>query len=353
MAEINYLQLTLDLVPWIVAYVLITLSLNLEYGYTGIPNFGKVLAVAAGAFFAGSLSGLMLYYILGLNTKYDFYDNHIAVMDEINRALRNDAWLSIGSLIAMLIIATLAGALFGFIGSYPAIRLREDYLGMTLLAMGEILVIFGYTYERFVGGTLGIFIPSFLGFIPLDSRPYVRLAIYIGIGLAIYFIVRKFVNSPLGRVLRAIRDNESLASSLGKDIVSYRKKVMVYAGAIAGLAGGLLILQAGAVIASSYTRYLYTFLPWIMIIVGGTANNLGATLGAIVFVVSNRLIDTYKAELQGFLPFSVVWLTPIILSIILILMLMFRPQGLIPEKETKTLSEKEILEILNKYSKKK
>jgi len=98
---------------------------------------------------------------------------------------------------------------------------------MTLLAMGETLVIFGYTYERFVGATLGIFVPSFLGFIPLENRPYIRLAIYITIELAIYLIVRKFINSPLGRVLRSIRDNESLASSLGKDIVSYRKKLMI------------------------------------------------------------------------------------------------------------------------------
>lgn len=128
MAEINYLQLTLDLVPWIVVYVLITLSLNLEYGYTGIPNFGKVLAVAAGAFFAGSLSGIIPYYFLGLNSKYDFYENHIEVMSEINKVLRQDSWLSIEMLIIMLTIATLAGASFGFIGSYPAIRLKEDYL---------------------------------------------------------------------------------------------------------------------------------------------------------------------------------------------------------------------------------
>ena len=72
---------------------------------------------------------------------------------------------------------------------------------MTLLAMGETLVIFGYTYERFVGATLGIFVPSFLGFIPLENRPYIRLAIYITMELAIYLIVRKFINSPLGRVL--------------------------------------------------------------------------------------------------------------------------------------------------------
>jgi len=344
-----------DILPWLSIYFIISISLNIEYGYLGLPNFGKVLTVAGGAFVAGSFPGLLLYYILKVyETGLDYYDNNSRVIyTYINPALKSDPILSIGVLFLTLFIAVLIGIALGFISSYPALRLREDYLGMTLLAMGEIITAIGINYKYPVGGTIGVSVPNFFIWIDDSSlRQWARIGLLSAFAVVIYIIVHKFVNSPLGRVLRAIRDNEILAQTFGKDIVKYRRNVLMFAGAISSLAGALLTIYFSSIVPTAYTRYSYTFIPWVMVIVGGLANNLGCFLGVSTFIVTLRLTDIYKRNIEAYLPFDVVWFTPLVLSIILTLMLIFRPEGLIKEKPIKTLTEKEISYILSKLNKK-
>lgn len=343
-----------DIIPWIAAYAIIAISLNLEYGYLGIPNFGKLLSVSGGGFVAGFLPGLIMYYSYNLTSMGYYYGNsHASIVFYINSILVRSPLLSVGLLILTLVVAIALGAFLGLVSSYPALRLREDYLGMTLLALGDILVVLGYNLDFPVGGSLGVFIPSLFGFftgtynIDVTYVNYIVDLFFIALAVGVYFFVRRMVNSPLGRVLRAIRDNDVLAQTFGKDIVAYRRNVMMIAGALAAIGGLILALNSQAVIATKYDRLNDTFYPWVMVIVGGAANNLGSVVGAAMFITFLRIIDIYKYTLQPFVPFDPVWLSPILLSIALGLALFFRPEGIIKEKPTKTLSEAEVIQLIN------
>jgi len=355
MAAIDLLVLFItDLIPWIAAYLIIALSLNLEYGYLGIPNFGKLLAVSGGGFVAGFLPGLIIYYLYNLSSIGYYYGNqHALIILNINEIIGSSPLLSIGLLLLTIIVAILFGAFLSFVSSYPALRLKEDYLAMTLLALGDMLVVIGYNLDFPVGGSLGVFVPSLFGFftnsfhISVIYVNYIRIAFFLVLAILVYYFVRKLVNSPLGRVLRAIRDNETLAQTLGKDIVLYRRNVMMVAGALAALGGLILALNSQAVIAIKYNRVDDTFYPWTMVVVGGAANNFGVAIGVIMFVTLLRIIDIYKYLFQPYIPFDAVWLNPILFSIALALALFYRPGGIIKEKPTKTLSEMEIIQIIN------
>jgi branched-chain amino acid transport system permease protein len=343
----------LDLIPWISAYIVITLSLNLEYGFLGIPNFGKVLAVTGGAFVIGSLPGQLIVSIFGLAPGLDYFDNHAQVMPQVNEILTQNPFLAIGLLILTLGIAALVGGALGFISSYPALRLREDYLGMTLLAMGEILIVMGNNFKPIVGGTLGVFVPSFFAWLPVSLRTLATTAFIAILALVSIYFIRRLTRSPLGRALRATRDDEVLAASLGKDVVSYRRNILIIAGAIAALGGVMLALNSGAVNARNFNRVSHTFNPWVMVIVGGAANNLGAAIGASTFMILVRVIDVFKQDLQPLIPFNafdVVWLNPILLSISLIFVLIYRPGGIVPERPTATLSFNQVQTVLQKKS---
>lgn len=342
-----------DLIPWIVAYIILSLSLNLEYGYLGLPNFGKLLSVSGGAFIAGFLPGLIAYYLLNLSSIGDFYDKNALVIFTINSILATNPALSIALLVITLIAAMAFGAFLGLISSYPALRLREDYLAMTLLAFGEVLVVIGYNSKYPVGGSLGVIVPSMLQWLSmfgLDSAEIqtIKALFFLALAFLVYLAIQRLLNSPLGRTLKAIRDNETLARSLGKDIVDYRMKVMVIAGALAGLAGAIVALNSEAVISNAYRRVTFTFYPWVMVVVGGAGNNLGVMVGAAIFMSIIKIVDQFKYEAEGFLPFDPVWLTYLALSLSLAAILLIRPRGIIEEKPTKTLTEEELRELLNK-----
>jgi len=332
----------IDLSPWIAAYLVISLSLNLEYGFTGIPNFGKVLCVSGGAFLVGALPGQLVVAIYGLADGLDYFDNHAQIMPRVNEVLARDPLLAMGLLALTLVFAMGVGAGLGFLSSLPAIRLKEEYLAMTLLAMGEILILIGDNYKHLIGGTLGVFVPSFLGWIPGVTRSYILVAILVSIAVVVFVYVELLTRSPFGRLVKSIRDDELLAQSLGRDVVSVKRKVIILAGALAGLAGAMLALTSGAVNARNYSRANHTFIPWVMVLVGGAANNWGVALGVILFMASARLIDVFKRELEMYLPFDVVWLTPLLLSATLLLVMFFRPGGIIRERHFQTLSPSDV-----------
>ncbi|MEM0481764.1 MAG: branched-chain amino acid ABC transporter permease [Nitrososphaerota archaeon] len=335
-------RFVLDLAPWIAAYLVISLSLNLEYGFGGIPNFGKVLCVSGGAFLVGALPGQLIAALYNLGEGLDYFDNHAQIMPRINDALARDPILSIGLLVFTLVASMLAGAGLGLISSIPSVRLREEYLAMTLLAMGEILILIGDNYKNLIGGTLGVFVPSFFGWIPVPTRSYVLTVLLVGLAVMVFIFVELLTKSPYGRLLKSIRDDEVLAQALGRDVVSVKRKTIILAGALAGLAGAMLALTTGAVNATNYSRANHTFIPWVMVLVGGAANNWGTALGVMVFMLSSRLIDVFKRELQLYLPFDVVWLTPLLLSTTLLIVMFFRPSGIIPEARTQTLKPREL-----------
>jgi len=355
-------------------YLVVNVTLNMEYGMTGIPNFGKVLAVAGGAFVVGALPGRLLAEQFSLTKgaaavasnpilskcletlaqikpsileRIDYIDDNAVIGDCLRRIMQIDPLLSIGVLVLTVAVAALVGGGLGFIASYPAIRLREDYLAMTLLAMGEFIWSIGYYDPTLVGGTVGVFAPDPYGWLG-DARFYASTGAMLLVGAIFFFYMLQVSRSPMGRVMKAVRDQEMAAEVLGKDIVRTKQKILIVSSAMAAVAGALWAFNSQSVIASTYDRATWTFWPWVMVIIGGAGNNKGVLLGTAIFVTSRRLIDTYRFVLEPFVPFSIIWLDRLLLGIILIAILILRPEGILPEKPVLALGKKKVKEILSR-----
>jgi branched-chain amino acid transport system permease protein len=175
---------------------------------------------------------------------------------------------------------------------------------------------------------------------------YVAVLVFVvGVCLLVLFYLERLVRTPLGRMLRAIRDNEHVAEALGKDVSRTRMKIIIIASMVGAIAGALDAFKAGGVISTMYHRETWTFWPWLIVILGGAANNMGIVVGTFAFTLLRRSIDYFKGYLDPFIPFSVVWLEPLLLGTMLILIQLYRPEGILPEKPTSTLSKKKLEEI--------
>jgi branched-chain amino acid transport system permease protein len=268
--------------------------------------------------------------------------------------LSGDILLSVVLLIILLFVAGGFGAFFGYVMSYPAIRLREDYLGMLLLASGEFLRIFLTAYFPIIGGDGGIFIPD-----PLAStnaaglKSISVLTLVAGFAILVYVYIQRTAKSPLGRTLKAIRENEDAAAALGKDNVALRRTVLMVASAISGVAGALWVVWHGHVGSLDFVRSDFTFLPWVMVILGGAGNNRGVVLGAFSLVAFDQVITQYSSLAIGggtssFFSISIIRLEPIVFGILLIAVLLLRPEGILREKPTPTLSRSELAGIASR-----
>lgn len=331
-----------DLIINLAIYLIIALSLNLEYGYTGIPNFGKVLAVAGGAFAVGFFPGRMAASLFGIGSGLDYIKyNRGTIVPQVNLLFEGNPAIALALFFITLAIAGAVGAILGLVACYSAIRLREDYLAIILLAMGEAIGVIGLNFPPIIGGTLGVAVPDPFRWAG-ELRYVVSLLFILGICLLVLFYLERLIRTPLGRMLRAIRDNENVAESLGKDVTRIRMRAIMVSSIIAAVGGALYAFNTGNVIAPTYNRVAWTFLPWVMVVLGGAANNMGIIVGAFGFVTLKRFIDFYKEQLGPFIPFDVIWLYYLLLGVGIILIQMYRPGGLIPEKPTHTLSSKKI-----------
>jgi branched-chain amino acid transport system permease protein len=345
--ELFILALLATLAP----YILVTLSLNLEYGFGGVPNFGKTLAVAGGAFVAGYLPGRLLASLYGVGKGLDYILDNTQIIPQVNAILSKNIAMSIGIFLLTMGAVILFGALLGLVVAYPVARLRSDYLGMTFLAAGQVMLVIGNTYMPLVGGPFGVRIPD--PFAWVASYPIAGLtggqtenifvvAVMMLIALIAFIYVQKLTSSPLGRLLRAIRDDENSALALGKDVQRKRIMVIIFASALAAIAGAMYGFYTTDVLSASFSRTDWTFWPWIMVILGGAANNAGVVVGTFIFVVIRQAI-TYYQNLFTFLPFNVVWLDTLILGSVLIIVLLYRPDGILKEKPIKTIKSADLL----------
>ncbi len=319
-----------DLVAIFSIYLIINSSLNLEFGFAGIPNFGKVLSVAAGAFVM-ALVPINLYKIF-LQIKLDTISDNLALIEQINLHISQHP--EIGFLIfgITLVVAMIVGAVLGLVSSYPAIRLRGDYLAITLLAFGEIIRVVGINYAELAGGTLGVSVPDILSFVPDQIRFVVASFALLAFALVVFLLVCKITNSPMGRLLRAIRDDETAIVALGRNTTNIKIKTLMIGGMIGAIGGLLYASYVEGVVAFGYTRLNWTFLPFVMVIVGGMANNKGVLLGTIIFVLIRKLTIYYNDFFSGYLPFDIIWLDYLLLGGIMLIVLLFKPRGVLPEK---------------------
>ena len=224
--------------------------------------------------------------------------------------------------------------MLGYLTTYPAIWLREDYLAITLIAASELVRVVGRVYEPIICGAHGMAVPDlfvWLSNYELRGPGYLAL---MGISLlSVYVLVERISESPLGRVLRAIRENELAAAALGKDVPYYSMLALVIGSMIAACAG---------VLYSFYTMYIsdaafqpiVTFMVLMMVVMGGAGNNLGILAGSFVYIISERLILQFKDLLP--LTTSSSYIAYIAFGMLLMYILLKKPEGLLPERPAKT-----------------
>ena len=328
------IQWIMDLIMFFLLYLIVTMNLNFMYGYTGIPHFGISLSVAGGGYVVGALSGRMLRWWYNVYPELDFMYENGKITDQINLYLAHDPVTGIGLFIFILAISLVLNACLGYIVSRPAIRLTGSYLIIVLIGMAEAVRVIGMNYYPLVGGTFWVHVPDAFAWMGTFRR-YGYLLIACLFTLIVFLLLQSLSTSPLARVVRAVRENSVSAECVGKDVVGIRTRIVVLCSALTSIAGVLYGFYIHAVLSTSYTRATWTFYPWLMFMVGGVGNNMGATVGTFIFITLRRLIIFYKHSIEAYVPFQVQWLDQIMIGIMLLLIIIFRPQGLIPERPTK------------------
>ena len=320
-----------NILIWFGLYLIVALSLNIEYGYGGIPNFGRALAVLMGGIAVGGI--LNRLFVISLGIVGDFLSASNIAISTINDIIAHNLMIGIGLLLLSLFIAGALGFIVGAIFILPSAKLSSDYLAIALLAISEVILLISYYNPEIIGGYYGIGVVNVLAFIPGQHRIFVFAIIILIVAFIIYLIVDKLTNTPYGRLLKAMRENEDVVRAFGGDIMMIRIKTVAIGSGIAAIAGALYALFAGNVIATAYNRVEWTFYPFLMVILGGLGNNAGVALGVLIFVTAKILLITYKAEITEFLhlPFEAVWLEYILFGVVMLLILNYKPEGLIKE----------------------
>ena len=319
-----------------------------------MPNFGHVFFQSVGAYVAGNMTANVLNMVALAGG-----DICSVATAEVRRNLAiTSPPLAIGMFVASLALGAVVGGLFGYIASYPALRLKEDYLAITLIFIGEIGRIIARNEEGIACGLVGLTgVPNpfiWLGDPNLSLIAYTIMAIIIAV--FIFIFLQKLSNSPFGRLLKSVRDDETAAMSLGKNVARARGWAMIVGSAIAAIAGVLKVFYAQGVFADDYIP-LTTFVVLSMVILGGMANNRGVILGALIITLLDFLIAPSFFRLMGItIQFDITYIKYIITGLIIVLVLLFKPQGILPEKPTETpgliLAKKEDKLLSNKSSRK-
>lgn len=293
-------------------YAIICLGLNVQWGQTGLFNVGIAAFVAVGAYTSAILT------TPETADRFGGFGMPILV-----------GWAG----------GILAAALVAFLVGWLTIRLRADYLAITTFGVAVTMQLAMLNLEPLTGGPFGI------GFIP---RPFAawqgnsflfsvaNLAVLAVATLAVYLFLERLVRSPWGRVLRAVREDEVAAQALGKSPKWLRIQAFTLGGAIMGLAGAAQAHFIGFIAPENYLPML-TFQAWAMLIVGGSGNNRGAILGAVlvwaIWAASGSAISAvFPAGSQA----RAASLQIVLIGVVLCIILLVRPQGIL--KEVRTVS---------------
>jgi branched-chain amino acid transport system permease protein len=310
----------------VVIFAIFTVGLNIQWGYTGVFNFGVMAFFLVGAYTAtlfakAPASGGFTTYVGGFGEKLDFIP-----------FLGSEEWLP-------FLVGTLAAAVFSgvlaFLVSIPALRLREDYLAIATIGIAELLRRVTIEQRELVNGTRGIAaIPRPLGGL-VDSGDYkfIALGIAVVVLILVFIAAERGVRSPWGRVLRALREDELTTAASGKDVFAFKAQGFVLGAVIMGIGGAVFAYNRGAVSPDTFTHFFATFIFWVMLMVGGSGNNKGAMVGAYIvwgFWTITTLLQTYDlpAAVETRIPF----MRDFGIGVLIVVVLLLRPQGLLPEQ---------------------
>jgi branched-chain amino acid transport system permease protein len=290
------------------------MALNVEYGFAGLSNFGFIIFQSIGAYVAAILSmpksstyfGGFEQYILGWNLPWPL------------------PW--IGAAIAGGLLALPFVLLVGK-------RLRGDFAALGMLVSAVLLNELVTNFVPLFNGAAGISnVPAPLQGI-WDPQSLGYQFAYGGVAVVLcvltYFLLRRVTESPYGRSLRAMRDNDVVADSLGKNLRVQRTSMMVLGGAIAGLSGAILVGFINLWAPGAWA-YAETIVLFAAIIVGGAGNHKGAILGALLVPLGFEEITRFIPPLSN--PTLVPALEWVAIGVLIVLFLWFRPDGILPER---------------------
>lgn len=331
-------------------FAIITMSLNLETGYAGVPQFGRVAAVIAGAFAVGALPGRIMARFMGLPSGLDYASDTVnfQAVPEITRLLESSFFLSMAFLLLCIVLAALSGAAVGWLISRPAIRLKEAYLGISLLAFGDFFMWFGHNWQGMVGGSVPVYVPD-----PFRVFGGGRYTVTVLVIFVIAFIIFRYLNklsrSPFGRNMRMIRDNDVSASAAGINVVQVRTQALVIGSALAAIAGGLYVIYTGTCSAFGFQKLTWTFWPWAYMMLGGIGSNVGVLLGVFLLTILRTMITIFRSSWFGFLQeigIDPLWLEFTLLGVVIIGVILFMPHGLAPERIEPMLPADRVKKVL-------
>ena len=393
---------------------IMSLGVNLQWGFAGLFNVGIMGFVALGGLAAVLVSappvyeawsvggiriiaaiifGIFVIITIGLwikkivNRRQKFwgailialagffiyraiFDTGVVAVEAINPASTGYlGGLGLPILIAWPIGGLLAAGAAWVIGK-TALGLRSDYLAIATLGIAEIIIAIIKNEDwlaRGVKNVIGLPRPApyeidlqqsdkfvstanSIGIDPVTaSTLYVKL-IYAGLFsivlIVIFILAQRALHSPWGRMMRAIRDNEVAAEAMGKNVTGRHLQIFILGSAICGIAGAMMTTLDSQLTPGTYQPLRYTFLIWVMVIVGGSGNNLGAVLGGFIIwflwvqvepigqflmvILTSGLADDSALKLH--LMDSVAHMRLLTMGLLLLLVLRFSPRGLIPEK---------------------
>lgn len=293
-------------------YGIFTLGLQLNAGFTGIFNFGQAGFMAIGAYAMG---------IFVVTVGWPFW--------------------------ASLLVATFVAVAAGLVIGIPSLRLRAEYFAITTLAFAEIVRFSAQNARELTGGNQGL-----LGFDAgwavasswLQERfaavglPYFQLPLLVATWAAfvvLLVLLRRLQRTPWGRVLRMVREDEDAASALGKNPFSYKLQSLVLASVLGAIAGYLVALNLTIIYPNEFEP-LFTVIAYAILVLGGLASYGGVMVGAALlwFVLeATRFLDLPLADDK------VASVRFMLVGLVLILLMVFRPQGLFGKREEMAFRE--------------
>lgn len=306
--------------PTTIAYALAAVGLSVHFGYGGLLNFGMAGFMALGAYgYAISILSFGLPWWVGI------------------------------------LVGMSASVVFALILGIPTLRLRADYLAIVTIAAAEIVRLL-FTTRVFDNWTnsadgLGGYHSGFRAANPFPEGTYgfgpwtyneteiwtITFALIL-LALAV-LLVWLLMRSPWGRVLKGIREDEDAVRALGKNVFAYKMQALIIGG-IFGALGGVVFALPSAVVPSVYVTSL-TFFIWTILLLGGAATVFGPVIGAVIFWTLMAFLDNVLPQLakQGILPMTAIQaavLRYILVGVALMLIVIFRPQGIFGNKKELT-----------------
>lgn len=377
-------------------YAIIALGLTIQWGYAGLFNAGVMGFLAIGAFLtmlisfpvngefwdsglSADLGGVFGKLLVGIVLIYGSMKSGRFGVTQKWRRLITVMLIAVTYLTFMYSLDPVANAIeseVGFIGGFGlpvwlgwimggiaagaiaygighiCLGLRSDYLAIATLGIAEIIKAFLKNADWLTRGTLTVSPlpwptpgPADLGFVMARAVYLSLTAVMIG---AIFFLLTRAYNAPWGRMLRAIRDNETSALAMGKNVNKRRLEVFVFGAILMGIGGSVLGSFNGIFDPSGYIPLNHTFLIWVMVILGGAGNNLGTLFGAVfvyilwtmsepvalwIFDVVRNLGEAwFNWEAPGDLDSRALQARVFVIGLTITLVLRYAPKGVIPER---------------------